>query len=65
MATSESQREALRRYARKTRSYLLRLNPETEGDICERLDAVPNRSGYIKGLIRADIARTRRRRKIV
>ncbi len=30
----------------------------TESDILEKLDSVPNRAGYVKALIRADIARS-------
>lgn len=32
---------------------------DTEKDIIEKLDSVPNKSGYIKSLIRADIAKTK------
>lgn len=59
----EKQRLAQRRYFAKTKQYLIRVNPDNESDIIERLDSVPNRSGYIKGLVRADIARSRGRRK--
>lgn len=30
---------------------------DTEQDIIQKLDSVPNKSGYIKSLIRADIER--------
>ena len=33
----------------------LKLNRKTDADILDRLDAVPNKQGYIKGLIRNDI----------
>lgn len=33
----------------------LKLNKKTDSDILDRLDAVPNKQGYIKGLIRSDI----------
>jgi hypothetical protein len=33
----------------------LKLNKKTDADILDRLDAVPNKQGYIKGLIRDDI----------
>lgn len=35
----------------------IRLVETTEQDIIQRLDSVPSKAGYIKGLIRADIAR--------
>lgn len=59
----EKQRLAQKRYFAKTKQYLIRVNPENEADIIERLETVPNRSGYIKGLERADIARSRGRRR--
>lgn len=33
----------------------LKLNKKTDADILNRLDAVPNKQGYIKGLIRDDM----------
>lgn len=33
----------------------LKLNKKTDADILDRLDAVPNKQGYIKGLIRSDM----------
>lgn len=33
----------------------LKLNKKTDADILNRLDAVPNKQGYIKGLIRSDM----------
>lgn len=33
------------------------INTKTEQDIIAKLDSVPNKSGYIKQLIRADIAK--------
>ena len=35
-------------------------NRKTEQELLDKLDNVPNKSGYIKQLIRADIARTDR-----
>ena len=40
-----------------TRSYTIKLNRNTDGDIMDKLDKTPNRQGYIKRLIRADIDR--------
>jgi|GEM_PF-2254739 len=48
------------RYAKdktKVRQYRLECYTSTEGDIIDRLDEVENRAGYIKRLIRADIAK--------
>lgn len=41
------------------RMYGLKLNLETDADIIEKLTSVPSMQGYIKQLIRDDIARTR------
>lgn len=44
------------RYDRTHRvGVLLNLNKSTDADILEKLAAVPNKQGYIKDLIRADI----------
>jgi len=40
-----------------TRSITIRFGLETDADILERLDAIENKSGYIKELIRRDMAR--------
>lgn len=37
------------------RQYNLPVSIDSERDIIEKLDSVPNKAGYIKGLIRADI----------
>lgn len=39
----------------KTRRYVVKVMQTTEQDIIKKLDSVPNKSGYIKSLIRADI----------
>ena len=58
MATSKARKEATRRYDEKnTRQIMLKLNLKTDADILEKLDSVENRQGYIKSLIRDDIAR--------
>lgn len=45
------------RYAAKyKKQYKLDCFTSTERDIIEKLESVPNRAGYIKSLIRADIA---------
>jgi len=43
-----------------TRLYNFRVVTNTEQDIIQRLESVANKSGYIKALIRADIARGER-----
>ena len=35
----------------------LQLNTKTDEDILQKLDSVPNKAGYIKSLIRSDIAK--------
>ncbi len=35
----------------------IRFVNHTEADLLEKLDSVPNKAGYIKGLIRADLAK--------
>lgn len=40
-----------------TISIAIRIGKETESDIIQKLDSVPNKAGYIKSLIRADIER--------
>ena len=43
-----------------TQSFTIRLMKNTEQDIIKKLESVPNKSGYIKSLIRADIEKERR-----
>lgn len=55
MAT-EAQLRAKRKYdAENTRQVRLKLNRRTDKDVLEKLDSVPNKQGYIKELIRADL----------
>ena len=57
MAT-EAQRKAQRRYdARNTRQVHIKLNLRTDSDVLARLDDVPSKQGYIKRLIREDLAK--------
>lgn len=54
--TTEAQRRANRKYeAENTRQVHLKLNLRTDEDVLEKLDIVPNKQGYIKELIRADL----------
>ena len=49
---------AKERYDAKTaRRYGFKLNKGTDADIIAKLDSVPSMQGYIKALIRADIAK--------
>lgn len=43
--------------AENTKRYTLKVNTKTEQDIMSKLDSVPNKQGYIKELIRADLTR--------
>lgn len=50
--------EPQRRYHAKTiYRVTVDLNRNTESDLVERVESQPNKSGYIKGLIRADVER--------
>ena len=54
LATTKAQRAAMARYNEKTVQVLVRINPETERAVYERLMSQPNKSGYIKRLIARD-----------
>lgn len=55
MAT-EAQIKAQAKYdAKNTKQFHLKLNRNTDWDVIEKLDSVPNIQGYIKKLIRADL----------
>lgn len=55
MAT-EAQIKAQARYDKaNTKQFHLKLNRNTDRDIIEKLDNVPNMQGYIKRLIRSDL----------
>ena len=55
--TTEAQRRALKKYASKTVQIMVKLNLKTDADIIQKLSSEPNKQGYIKRLIRAEIAR--------
>ena len=56
MGETEAQKRARKKYeARTKKTYIIKLNTETDADIIEKLEAVENRNGYIKELIRRDI----------
>ena len=55
MPRTEAQRRATAKYNReKVKAYGLRFYP-TEADLIAHLEAQPNKQGYIKALIRADM----------
>lgn len=57
MATKEAQRRAVANYRKKhITDFNLKVNRDTEADIYERLMEQENKSGYIKSLIRKDLA---------
>ena len=57
MAT-DAQIKAQRRYdARNTRQVHIKLNLRTDKDVLARLDEVQSKQGYIKRLIREDLAK--------
>jgi hypothetical protein len=57
MAT-EAQLRAQRRYdAKNTRQVHIKLNVRTDKDVLEKLDEVQSKQGYIKRLIREDLAK--------
>lgn len=57
---NKSKYGAQARYNAKTRRrYVINLNKNTDPDILTHLDKLDNVQGYIKSLIRADIAKSR------
>lgn len=61
MARTEAQKRAQKKYEEKykakglLKTYNLKCHIEHDKDIIEKLNAVDNKNGYIKELIRADI----------
>lgn len=56
MANSEARLRANKKYDdANTRQIKIKLNLKTDADVLHALDSVPNKQGYIKALIRADI----------
>lgn len=56
--TPESDLRAIAKFVKeKTISVNLRLNKNTDSDIIAKLGSVPSKMGYIKRLIREDIAK--------
>lgn len=56
--TPDSNLKAITKFTKeKTVSVNLRLNKCTDSDIIAKLETVPSKMGYIKALIRADMAK--------
>lgn len=56
MKSTEAQIKASVKYDKtNTKDIRLKLNLKTDADILQALEAVPNKQGYIKQLIRNDI----------
>lgn len=53
--TSESTRRALRRYAKKTMQVIVRLRKDADADVIAMLQSVPNKTEYIRELVRRDV----------
>lgn len=54
---SEAHNRAVKKYDEaNTKQIKLKLNKKTDADILEALESAPNKQGYIKSLIRQDIA---------
>lgn len=57
MKSSEARLRANKKYAEThCKSFSICLNKQTDADILEHLSKQDNRQGYIKSLIRADLA---------
>lgn len=57
MAEKKKYGPQMRYHKAHTVAINIRLMKNTEQDIIAKLDSVPNKAGYIKSLIRADIER--------
>ncbi len=58
MSTSEAQMRANAKYdANNTMQIKMKLNRGTDADIIAKLESVGNKQGYIKDLIRQDMAK--------
>lgn len=58
MSVTDAQKRANAKFEReKTRSIKIKLTISTDADILAKLDAVGNKQGYIKKLIRDDLKR--------
>lgn len=55
MMVSEAQKRALRRYEQKTKQFVVKFRKDADADVIARLNAVENRTGYIRRLVLKDI----------
>ena len=56
MVVSQAQRKASKKYQlNNTKSYSIQLSKKYDADIITQLESVPNKTQYIKELIRQDI----------
>lgn len=56
MKATKAQLKATAKYQKaNTKSYVIRLNLNTDADIIAKLESVDNKQGYIKKLIRSDL----------
>ena len=54
---TEAMKQAIKRYdERNTKQLMLKLNVKTDADVLKKLEEVGNKQGYIKELIRRDLA---------
>jgi hypothetical protein len=65
MIRTEAVKRAQAKYDKKyrekglTKSYQLKCHKDNDADIIKVLESIQNKNGYIKGLIRKDIAKTK------
>lgn len=60
MSIAEKKETPQKRYDKaNTKTYGVKVVITTERDIYEKLEATPNKSGYIKDLIKKDIAKNK------
>lgn len=56
MMATDAQRKAIKKYKEKVKRIQLEFSP-AEADLWEHIQNQPNKQGYIKSLIRADMSR--------
>jgi len=56
MPLSEAQKKARKRYDAKTKQYVFRLRRGADADVIDRLDSVPEKTNYVRELVRRDVA---------
>lgn len=55
MMVSEAQKRALKRYEQKMKQFVVKFRKDADADVIARLNAVENRTGYIRRLVLKDI----------